>query len=449
MKFYIKYILFCAISIASYHAKSLATDAPTKLHVKADSVAHYEQTPNSRMSISCNMDGGWYVTKTILSGKEKKPQFEEFVLRVRDDIEDIIIYKKNEINNRFVKANLPQKIDSIEAYKYAYENGFFQVNISCGGFRIIAWISENDVIEVTYNRYRKNSNTLIETKRLNLKLLEKRKAAHSLSTKGMVLASDMDDLLQFRKEQYGFTNCGIHSLLVSVVMMHPEKLKVMLNKHDLVAQLEDSSIPNNQVRIEKALKILFASGALSAAYGLQTGLGQDLMATMATWFLSSDLNPSLEFQKFFRKKAGIMPEKMVSTGNVCLKLLDLETKHQVELKKENNIDKLKANWKEIIDGGSPIIALLKRESDASLHYLVIYAISENNNFYYWDLGGRDLTGNYITWSEAAITGQNFFSEEELEAILDCFRSNTFKVMHSLAGIDARFNYLHFTNTNSR
>lgn len=443
MQFYIKYILFCAVSIVFYHAKSVAVNASTSLHVKADSVAHYEQDANSRMDISCNMDGGWYVTKRILYGKVKKPENEKFVLRVQDNIEDIIIYEKNESSNRFVKATNPPQIDRISAYTYIYENGFFQVHMWSGEDEIIAWISEDDVIEVTRTRYWKNTNKLIEVKRQNLKLLERRKAVHSLNTSGTLLTSDISTLLQFRKEQYCFTNCGIHSLLVSVVMMHPEKLKVMLNKHDLIAQLENSSILNNQVRIEKALKVIIASGALIAAYELQnSGLGQELMATMATWFLASDLNPSLEFQKFFRKNAGIMPEKMVSTGNICLKILDLETKHRVELKKENNFDKLKETWKEIIDGGSPIIALLKRESDSSLHYLVIYAISENNNFYYWDLVGK----NYISWSEANITGQNFFPEAELERILDCFRSNTFKVMHSLAGIGARFNYLHFTDT---
>lgn len=427
--------ILCCLLFLSHAVSSHALDG---FEVSSGLLEQPKNPLLTKMKISKGIKNGWYIVKRWALLKEEPPNFQLFNLNIHGHYKDVAIYHKKENSQRFVKTGqvLADLTDIRSAHPvYGRKNDFYLIGVTKFAKqkrekRAKVWISQNAVMVITIQKYLGECRAL-HVDMINLKLLQPEKFQASLDFYNVVMAAHLEQMLNFWKNKYSANNCGLHALLASIVMMHPKKLKNMVERTELIAQLEDLSISDNQVRLQNTLRGLSGAVLFLAGYELKESiLGPTLAAALAAGLITSKINPFFEFQELFRKMVGIMPEKLKDLGDACLKMFDLDEKQQIVLAKENNVDKLRADWKAILETGSPIIALLRKSSALSGHYVVIYGLSEKGEFYYWDINQR--------------TGQNFIADEELEVSLDSYKNNSFKLTSLLAGVDARFNYLYFT-----
>lgn len=383
-------------------------------YVRANSVPT-KSPSHLAMNISCYIEGDWYVTNRDITLEKLHPEL-LWYLNVPRTAKDIAIYDEKDGQEGFeltkqTLADVTQAEDRFDVW--GHKIGFYLV-LTKSGSKV--WINEKDVISVTMNSIDpENSLKLVSSTARNIKYLANNLETCVNSNK-LAMTLDLDSLLKFEKDQYFRSNCGIHALLASLVMLHPEKLDDMIKQPDMLQKLEKSSLSNNQVRL---------AGFIRMAGGVGISLGVRPM-------VYSSLAPEQALQEFFRENVGIMPKKLVDVGKTCLEMLDLDQEHEIVWKKENNFANLIDHWENIIKSGSPIIALLRAGAFEG-HYIVVYGVSENE-FYYWGFnGGLGFhLGSYI-------------SKANLEKEIDSYKNSRFKASALLGGIDARFNYLYFKN----
>ncbi len=316
---------------------------------------------------------------------------------------------------------------------YDYRNGFYLVPSKKNGNSRV-WINENSIYFIQHSTDSNKNGEIQRSLRLKIRKSSafSEKILASIPLASVFLADSLFFNLQFYKGKYQSTNCGIHALLVAMVMKDPALLESIKIQEDLIGDLERESLTENPTRVVNGLKWVLAAGALHVALAaedpsqlIDSGAG---VAVGLAFLGLGALVPSIE--QSVRKNLGIMPKKLEELGVSLLNRLGLNESLKFVRTEKDNFDEMQEDWARILERGSPII-VMERNDFTGGHYVVIHSLCENGGAYIWDQGIFMNTKGHI------------LGPERLRKILDCKRDKKTAFTSFLAGIDRRYVYFHF------